>query len=125
MIRQKIPKSKKKAQASLSKMFRLQKEFQARFYDFNKMQPFELVEYQRLMLTCIIVESTEALDWLNWKPWKKTKEPFDRYEFINELVDIQHFLINVVLSTNCSSVEFGQLFANKHLENINRQKRGY
>ena len=77
------------------------------------------------MLTAIVVEAVEALNWLNWKPWKKTKQQFNRYEFLNELVDIQHFLVNAALGVGCSNLEFYELFLNKHLENLNRQKKGY
>lgn len=123
---QKIPKRKVKVSNNpLQQMFSLQKSFQSRFYDFEKMSNKEKIEYIRLMLTCINVESVEALNWTNWKPWKKTEKRFNRYEFLNELIDIQHFLINTALSVNCDSNEFSMLFINKNKENINRQKKGY
>jgi len=109
----------------LKEMFVKQALFQERFYDFSTMTEKAKVEYIRLMLTCVNVESVEALGWLNWKPWKKTQVEFNRREFINEIVDIQHFLINVLLVVDCDEKEFCQAFFNKNHENVERQKKGY
>ena len=112
----------------LEEMFKRQKEFQARFYDFSDMTKEEWTEYVMLMLTCINVEQVEALNWLtnpSWKQWKSQIEPFNRKEFINELVDIQHFLINVLLAVDCNHEEFTNAFFNKNYENIKRQEKGY
>lgn len=121
-----IPRSKVKVpKHKLEAMFLQQHCFQARFYNFKKMTPKKRQLYIQLMLHCVVVESVEALNWLNWKPWKQKKLKFDRYEFLNELVDIQHFLINAALAEGCTAEEFATLFFNKGKENINRQKRGY
>jgi len=123
--KQLIPKIKVKLKESqLKDMFDKQLKFQKRFYELP-LPIKQATSYERLMLTCIIAEAIEALNWLNWKPWKKTKEEFNRYEFLNELIDIQHFLINAALGVGCTEQEFYKLFLNKHAENINRQERGY
>ena len=121
-----IPRNKVKVpKLKLEGMFKQQVKFQARFYDFDKMSHEEVEKYLQVMLQAVSVEAVEALNWLNWKPWKKTKIKFNRYKFINELVDIQHFIINCALAAGCDSHEFARLFFNKGKENINRQKRGY
>ncbi len=109
----------------LQKMFLSQIEFQKRFYNFKNMTRLEKDQYLILMILSIKVESTEALNWLNWKPWKKKKIEFNRYEFLNELVDIQHFLINAAIGVDCDYEEFADLFLNKNKENINRQENDY
>lgn len=124
--KQLIPRTDVKVpQNPLAEMFRLQQEFQARFYSFDEMTEEEVTDYIRLMLTCVNVEAVEALNWRDWKPWKQTKQEFNRYEYLNELVDIQHFLINAALAVDCTDQEFAELFLSKHQENINRQQRGY
>ena len=115
----KVPKVPLKA------MFSQQRKFQAKFYNIGKMTQQEWTDYIRLMLTCVQVEAVEALNWVNWKPWKKTKHEFNREEYINELVDIQHFLINCALAVDCDHEEFTQAFFNKGKENIVRQEKGY
>ena len=125
MEKQIIPKRNVKINKNyLKDMFKRQINFQKRFYDIPiKKNKFN--EYEKLMLTSIIVEAVEAIDWLNWKPWKKTKKKLNRYEFLNEIIDIQHFVINAAIGVGCESDEFYKLFINKNLENADRQKRGY
>ena len=121
-----IPKRKIKVpKAKLEAMFRQQRRFQARFYRLSDMTVSERQAYLQLMLTCINVEQVEALNWLSWKPWRKQVVSFNRYEFINELVDIQHFLINCLLAVGCTPRQFTKQFLNKGKENVARQKRSY
>lgn len=125
--KQLIPKRKKVLKTlKLESMFDQQKKFQkAIVKDFALLDDEAFTNYTQLMLHCIHAESVEALNWLNWKPWKKKKLKFNRYEFLNELVDIQHFLINCALATKCDAKEFSELFFNKGKENLNRQRRNY
>lgn len=125
--KQRIPKRQamKIPTNALAQMFMQQHCFQARFYDMQQMTKDERDKALQLMLHCIHAEAVEALEWLNWKPWKKKKQRFNRYEFLNELVDIQHFLINCAIMVGCSSREFAELFFNKGKENVARQNRGY
>lgn len=126
MKKQLIPMKRMKLPTQpLKSMFKQQEEFQKRFYNFKTMSPDQIVEYQRLMLTCISVEAMEAMDWTNWKPWRKTKEEFNRYEYLNELVDVMHFMINSAISVGCTDKEFARLFFNKGRENVRRQQKGY
>ena len=123
---QRIPRRKVKLPSKkLEAMFTQQARFQNLFYDFKRMNKPDKDHYLQLMLQCIHVETVEALNWLNWKPWKKQQQPWNRYEFLNELIDIQHFLINCALACQCDSEEFTKLFLNKGKENLDRQQRGY
>lgn len=112
----------------LKEMFERQKKFQKRFYDLETMSRDERTKYMMMQLMCINVEQVEALNWLtepSWKPWKKESTPFNRKEFINELVDVQHFLINALIAVDCDHEEFLKAFFNKNHENVVRQERGY
>lgn len=135
MKKQLIPISKFKVpKKALENMFIQQLKFQNRFYkkelveNLFKRPVGKRLDCLNIMLTCVIQEACEARDWLDWKPWKKTKAKWSkntRYEFINELVDIQHFLINAAIFVGCDSKEFIRTFFNKNKENINRQRKGY
>ena len=128
MNQQLIPRRKVRVPANpLKSMFKSQLKFQKRFYCFEQLTKQERTTYLFKMLTCINVEQVEALEWLtdpSWKDWKKKKTKFNRYEFINELVDIQHFLINCLLAVKCNETEFSKAFFNKNLENTKRQQKG-
>lgn len=72
-----------------------------------------------------------------WKPWKKSyKENApnmtytnlserDKKELKMELIDIQHFLFNLMLATGITPEELMNLYFSKNKENRNRQKNGY
>ena len=72
-----------------------------------------------------------------WKPWKKDfhqKVPNmtfndlsdnDKKELRMELIDIQHFLFNMMLATGITAKDLMNLYYAKNAENRDRQKRGY
>lgn len=134
MKRQTIKNHKVKVPVKpLDEMFKRQLVFQLRLGGFNVVAPGETMDAVTLtkineQLTAMVQETCEARDWLPWKSWSKkpkvmTKE--ERWEYLNELVDVQHFLINAALAVGCTSKEFAQIFFNKQHENALRQKRGY
>lgn len=89
----------------------------------------ETLTHLKEMLLAINVETCEALDQIpGWKSWSRkpallTKEA--RWEYLNELVDVMHFMINASLIVGCTADEFVYMFFNKQHENKERQKRGY
>lgn len=52
-------------------------------------------------------------------------ENFDRDEFIKECVDVQLYLINLVISSEINWEYFESLVRQKQTINFNRQKDGY
>lgn len=84
--------------------------------------------YLDSMLTHIIQETCEAREWTHFKHWKQYEKKWtkqERYEFLNELIDVQHFLINAAIGVGCDHHEFTRLFFNKQKVNVDRQERGY
>lgn len=119
---------------TIKEMFCRQLKFQSRFHDMNKiidgskLMNVETQSYIDLMLTCIIQEACEARDWTNFKPWKTYPKKWSlkkRREYLNEIIDIQHFVINACIAVGCDEKEFIKLFFNKQKENVIRQKVGY
>lgn len=47
--------------------------------------------------TALIKELGEALDEIAWKPWSVDKTTFNREQYMKELVDAWHFLMNLIL----------------------------
>jgi phosphoribosyl-ATP pyrophosphohydrolase len=72
-----------------------------------------------------------------WKPWKKSyheKAPLmtfnsltedDKKELQMELIDIQHFLFNMMLASGLTPADLMNMYFAKNKENRERQKRGY
>lgn len=136
MQRQSIPSHKAVfiPKEPIKDMFQGQASFQKRFHNLESLvhgsstMTKDTQAYLDSMLTHMIHETEEAREWTNFKGWAiypKTWSKRKRREFLNELVDVQHFLINACLGVGCDHEEFTQLFFNKQQENINRQKRGY
>lgn len=98
--------------------------------DPHALQGEELVEYVRFNVLAAIKELTEMLDQVDgWKPWQTEREHAgefkDRHEFIEEGVDVLHFLLNLL---NVSRVEYDALiaiFTAKQRLNARRQQLGY
>ena len=82
-------------------------------------------EYIKDMVLAAHSELTEILNEINWKPWKKTTKTVDVKKFKKEIIDLQHFVINLALSANMDSKEFFELYDSKNKENLKRQREGY
>lgn len=104
---------------ALNKLFEKQKEFQKLVGNDINSQSF-----RNEMLYAMVAEIVEAGNETPWKSWKK-QQSFDRVKFLEELADVQIFLINLVLSANASSEEFLKIIENKINKNFERQKNGY
>ncbi len=89
----------------------------------------------------LVDELKEAMDEVGWKPWASSRH-FNRELFINEIVDVLHFVGNLLLlaSQNPASTlaEYGTVvnvhvladtvwkqYQLKHDENLRRQREGY
>lgn len=100
-------------------------------FDFTKMTQDERIQYIRDQHQAAIVELTEALDEVAWKPWTTGPRWVHRDNFVNELVDVLHFWLNMVLvvSSDMSPREVADeiftRFALKNRTNTQRQVDGY
>lgn len=55
-------------------------------------------------IICMKKEIDEALDCFDWKHWKDIKKPFDLENFKMEMVDVLHFGLSSLLSTNYAGI---------------------
>ena len=81
-------------------------------------------EYVRRMVLGLIKEATEVLDEVGWK-WWSNRNHFNREKYLEELVDVMHFVGALAVAANCTDEEWAQMYAVKSEINRTRQKDGY
>ena len=119
-------------------------------YDFKNLSLGEIKDFWLWNTRAIDDEISEAYDALGgvsnngetsignavWKSWKSNyKKGYemkvsdlsddDVKELKMELVDIQHFLFNLMISVGMNAEELYNYYLSKNKENIDRQNRGY
>ena len=141
-----------KSENTLNDLYTLQKDIQENVYgyDFEKMRnEMSLEDFRRFFdwqyhaIQDELRETFDALGGINdgignavWKPWKKdfktiTKTKFtdlsegDVKELKMELIDIQHFLFNMMLAAGMTTDELYNFYFSKNEENRRRQSEGY
>jgi hypothetical protein len=137
---------------TLRDLYNLQKDIQENVYgyDFEKLRNEPLPEMRKFFdwnyhaIQDELRETFNALGGIKdgigngvWKPWKKAyheKAPQmtfndltadDKKELQMELIDIQHFLFNLMIASGLTAEEFMNMYFSKNKENRDRQKRGY
>lgn len=103
----------------MDKIFQRQKVFQQLLNNDITSQKF-----RNDMFLGIFSEINEVMNECEWKSWKK-QQNFDREKFVDELVDVQIFLVNLLLSVNCDDKEFKKKIYEKIDINFKRQKNAY
>jgi dimeric dUTPase (all-alpha-NTP-PPase superfamily) len=85
-------------------------------------------EYVRMNALAAMVELTEALNEVGWKPWA-TNRVMNTDAMIGELVDVWHFMLNMMLASGRDPRTLAKLFQEKYLAknqvNTRRQLEGY
>ena len=100
-------------------IFKKQKEFQELLGNDITTQ-----EFKNKMFLGLFEETGELMRETPFKSHKKNQS-FNRRKFLEECVDIQIYLINLLLSADCSLFEFQQLVEEKVNKNFKRQEEGY
>jgi hypothetical protein len=141
-----------KSTNTLKDLYNLQKDIQENVYGYNfkEMQDMPLSKVREFFdwnYAAIQDELREMFDALGgvkhgignavWKPWKKDfhdkapnmtlnqMHPEDKKELKMELIDIQHFLFNLMLAVEMTEEELFNYYMSKNEENRNRQKNNY
>lgn len=76
----------------------------------------------------MMAELGETLEWMNWKIWKKTRVQYDAKrvrELHIELVDLLHFLVNIMILWDMTPQMVVQYYREKNKVNHERQENGY
>lgn len=88
--------------------------------------PVEATRLTKELVLAMLAELGEVLEWLNWKPWKRPAADRPNVEELRvELVDLQHFLVNLFMLWGLTPEALFEAFEAKHRENVRRQVEGY
>jgi len=82
-------------------------------------------EQTKNMLFAICCELGEAGDEINWKPWKRTVKPVNLDLLRTELIDIFHFIIELMIMWGMDAEMIFLAYGDKMKENQARQDRWY
>lgn len=81
----------------------------------------ELAEYIRWNELAAVDELMEALHEVDWKPWTVTDDGFrNRDAFVGELVDVLHFVANMLAAAKCTDEELSKRYEAKQQKNRER-----
>lgn len=88
--------------------------------------PAEATRLTKELVLAVLAELGEVLEWTNWKPWKSPVPDKPNVEELRvELIDLQHFLINLYMLWGVTPDLLLEAFEAKHRENVRRQVEGY
>jgi hypothetical protein len=73
----------------------------------------------------LIMELAEAFGEIQWKDWAKDRGQHNRDAVVGELVDVGHFLANLLIHFNVDDEEWERLYRAKQERNAARQAHGY
>jgi NTP pyrophosphatase (non-canonical NTP hydrolase) len=82
-------------------------------------------EYIESNLLGLMVEAGEVANEFGWKPWKSGKGNVNRAKALEELVDVMHFIANLLVLLKVDGPELSAAYASKQAENVRRQREGY
>jgi hypothetical protein len=84
----------------------------------------ELSAYIDWNMTAAVQEMAEARIEFSWKPWA-VDQPFDNKErLLNEIVDVNHFLGNVLTAMGVTDEEYAAAYQAKQQKNRERAASG-
>jgi dimeric dUTPase (all-alpha-NTP-PPase superfamily) len=92
--------------------------------DPRNLLPDERAGYVQAMALAAIVELGEVMQEVSWKPWADA-EFFNRDAYLEELIDVLHFWMNLVLVATDKPEELLSAYMRKHDVNAQRQADGY
>lgn len=81
-------------------------------------------EYVQAMALALVVEVGEVMQEVSWKPWA-SGQWFHREAYLEELIDVLHFWMNLVLVATDRPEELLTAYMVKHDVNAQRQASGY
>lgn len=85
----------------------------------------ELADFIVWNYSALVKEAGEALDEVAWKPWvPEGRGRVNRGLYLNELVDVGHFLGNLAVAVRCTDEEWEQRYTSKMYLNRQRQRAG-
>lgn len=92
--------------------------------NFREMEGEALADYITWNVTALTAELGEFLNEVDWKPWVTTRGAVHREEAVGELVDVAHFLGNLLCALKVSDEEWERRYQEKQQVNRDRMASG-
>jgi hypothetical protein len=86
--------------------------------------PDELADYLTENHTAAVVELSEFMQEVGWKPWATPRGWVNREAALGELVDVGHFLANLLCALDVSDAEWEHAYRAKQETNRRRMRSG-
>jgi len=93
----------------------------ARFYE----NPGVQAESVKDNVLAAIVELVETLNEVKWKYWSHEEPWIRRDRVLKEVVDVQHFIGNILVAMEITDEEYEEAYQAKQQENRDRQRLKY
>ena len=93
--------------------------------DYATLTGEKLADYLLVNAYFLADELHEATTEVQLKPWAKNRGDLNREAFIDELVDLTHFLGNALVAVGATDEEFWYRYQGKQNRNAVRQRHGY
>lgn len=88
--------------------------------------PEQRQKWMEHMIACMHNELEEVREWFPWKSWKQYKDfETNNVEVKYELIDLLHFLLEMMIFMDMDAEEVFQIFYSKMKQNHNRQENNY
>lgn len=87
--------------------------------------PNELADAIVMNHSALVVELGEFMNEVGWKDWATPRGWINRDAAVGELVDVAHFLANILVRLNVTDDEWEQRYRAKQDVNRRRQRAGY
>lgn len=112
----------------LTQMLEMQRELQRNSYNVDPGllgTRSEGIQYIKDMVLAAEDELHEILGEVDWKPWTQGERKINHDGVKKEIVDLWHFMMNLMLVVNMSSDELYTMYMKKCAVNAERQRNGY
>lgn len=90
--------------------------------NYGSLQGDELADYVTMNVVALTSEIHEFTNEIQWKTWANDRGRVNRDEAVDELVDVGHFLGNLLVVLGVSDVEWEVRYRDKQLRNAQRQE---
>lgn len=92
--------------------------------DFSSENPDEFADAIVMNYTALVKELSEFMDEVGWKDWATPRGWVNRDAAVGELVDVGHFLANLLIRLRVTDDEWERRYREKQEINRNRQRSG-
>lgn len=109
----------------MKKFFKIQRDFQKKLYDLEKLTHEEKVKLSKDFILAAHKELSEVLDCLEWKNHRKEDKNFVFSNLNEEIIDVFKYIVNICVVWGISSNQFEDVFDSKTMVVLQRYKQEF